>query len=87
MRNRPAECKKETAIIIKKSNRTVEFHREKIKCKLGVYCVSELRVKVLESSEFNAIFEQGMNLILKTTNKFHFVTMNNIFFMKNKFHL
>ncbi|MFI4956523.1 MAG: helix-turn-helix transcriptional regulator [Gammaproteobacteria bacterium] len=75
---------KQSASYLGKSNRTVEFHREKVKCKLGVYCASELRIKVLESSEFNSILQLGMNLILRATNKFKVASAFSLVNSRNK---
>jgi DNA-binding NarL/FixJ family response regulator len=56
---------KQSGSFLGRSNRTIEFHRDKIKCKLGVYRSSDLRNKIMSSLEFNSILQIGLNLLYK----------------------
>lgn len=54
---------KQSGSYLDKSARTIEYHRERIKCKLGVYCKSELYIKAIKSPEFMVLLERGKKFI------------------------
>lgn len=58
-----SQTAKQTAVYLKKSNRTIEYYRERIKCKLGIYCASELHKLNLPNETFIEILQHGRNLI------------------------
>lgn len=54
---------KQTGRHLERSGRTIEFHREKIKCRLGVYSESELWVRAIKSPEFIPLLQKGKEFI------------------------
>lgn len=62
---------KQSAIYLKKSNRTIEFHRERIKCKLGVYSATELHLRAVTCPEFMQIQQKGVELIRDSSDQLH----------------
>lgn len=54
---------KQSAPYLKISDRTVEYHRERVKCKLGIYCASELHRAIFKSGNFFEILKHGVKLI------------------------
>lgn len=61
---------KQSASYLGKSHRTIESHRERIKCKLGIYRSSELRQKAITTHEYSLVLEQGLQLLNKSKELF-----------------
>ena len=54
---------KQTGIYLIKSGRTIEYYRERIKCKFGIYCASELHKITLPNEAFTEMLQHGRKLM------------------------
>lgn len=60
---------KQSGIYLQRSSRTIEYYRERIKCKFGIYRISELYPIIMRNSEFEILIQEAKELMINAAKK------------------